>query len=450
MRLPFSLLWAGMALVVSAKSDKGENLDRFAPRDTQGCVISTSTITSTQTSTVNSTVTNTEWVTQYVNAAQSSAASVTGASGTGLSYTVVNISPTSTGASSSASASVSTLTTSTSSSSGACPSGAVVNFTLEVPEYTAWTGIRGNTSIAYAWHCMANVILILKQYAMESNWTSQTPVSEMRCALDGYPDDPANATFTVRALPTYPWLTSTDFPAGGVINCMEDCTSGNVSLSVPSGMSIQDAVTGDWTVGPGLQSVERICDSGPYSFSIVTNDSTTANCMLSGYASVNDTVRTFDLQTASPWSTNNISVWVYDEPLSVTCWTPTTQPLNCSANTNSSTGGVTVNMVAGNSTVIGFDRGYEVNGTAWEPVELTGYNTGSMNRLCGQQPASVNASVWATGADMMTTPAMANLTCLLSGYPASGETPTVSFSNTAPYWSLLQEYGDMYMDCTTS
>lgn len=26
MRLPFSLLWAGMALVVSAKSDKGENL----------------------------------------------------------------------------------------------------------------------------------------------------------------------------------------------------------------------------------------------------------------------------------------------------------------------------------------------------------------------------------------------------------------------------------------
>jgi hypothetical protein len=133
--------------------------------------------------------------------------------------------------------------------------------------------------------------------------------------------------------------------------------------------------------------------------------------MLSGYASANDTVRTFDLAPSSPWATTNISVWTNTSPLNITCWTPTTQPLNCSsANTNSSTGGVTVNMIAGNSTLIVFERGYEANGTTWVPVQLTAYNTGSMNRLCGQQPASINASVWATGADISTTPAIANLT----------------------------------------
>lgn len=132
--------------------------------------------------------------------------------------------------------------------------------------------------------------------------------------------------------------------------------------------------------------------------------------MLSGYASANDTVRTFDLAPSSPWASTNISVWTNTSPLNITCWTPTTQPLNCSsANTNSSTGGATVNMVAGNSTLIGFDRGYNFNAT-WRAVQLTGYNTGTMNRLCEQQPASINASVWETGVNITTTPPITNLT----------------------------------------
>jgi hypothetical protein len=60
--------------------------------------------------------------------------------------------------------------------------------------------------------------------------------------MNGYPTDPANADVSLTAVTFYPWLTptnATSWPAGGVLGCSEICTGGNISLSVPSGMSIQ-------------------------------------------------------------------------------------------------------------------------------------------------------------------------------------------------------------------
>jgi hypothetical protein len=54
-----------------------------------------------------------------------------------------------------------------------------------LPEYTGWSGLRGNTTVELQWYCTIAEVLITEQWDVASDWTLVPPKSVQRVSESG-------------------------------------------------------------------------------------------------------------------------------------------------------------------------------------------------------------------------------------------------------------------------